>query len=189
MEIITNADQVQNLINKLNTEINAQWVPLYDELGHSFIADVQERIISQDKGAWAEASKWIRAKKDPPRPLFGAEKFVKYKASPARFELYGDTGEDWTLTQHHEGFINKQDHEIDGRIVIDIINPGPLGLKENATKFSWVPEKGTTDKTPARKIWPDEKESQAITLPIASHWLQALVQRVLADNPTLGTLA
>lgn len=176
MEIFTNARDVAAKFDKLIEELKYQQSDLFTELGRGLTENVKKRISSQDEGRWEKASKWILAKKSVDRPLLGAEKYVKYRFSTGKLQIYGDTGADWTLSQHDQGFENKEDHRVGGRIEIDIINPGPLGITK-AGPFSWA-AKGETHKTPARKIWPTGEEAKVVIQPIASHWLQAVAQRV-----------
>ena len=139
--------------------------------------DVKKRIVSQNENKWPVLSKWVRAKKDPQRALQGAEEFVKFRVSAVGLEVYGDTGKEWTLTQHHQGFINKADDiGADGRVTIDIVNPGPLALPSGGP-FSWL-FKGSSGATPARQIWPNDQQGVQIALPVASRWLEALVKRI-----------
>lgn len=185
MEIITNAPKVAALFDELNRQITIRRLELFNLLGAAFVKNVQDRISSQDEGRWAQASKWHKAKKgDAARILEGAGSFVKFKASGERLDVIGETGQDWTLTQHHEGFENE---ETPGRVTIDIVNPSPLGLGGGTREFSWID--GATGKTAARKIWPDGGEAYAISQPIASKWLEKVVADVLAKKPSLGSLA
>lgn len=180
--IITNASDAAATLERINSEIAASYSTLYGQLGRASQKDVQDRIASQDEGKWAGASKWIQAKKNATRVLEGAEAFVKYDADAKGVSVYGDTGAEWTLTQHDEGFENEPEIEADGRIEIDIVNPGPLGLGTGTTKFSWIPRGIAPDKTPARKIWPTEAEAVAIITPIYSRWLQATLNRAVEGS-------
>lgn len=177
MEITTNAPDVAAKFEKLIEQLKFQQSDLFAEIGRGLVADTQKRIISQDQGRWAGLSKWALAKKAAERPLQGAEKFVKSRIAGNKLEIYGDTGANWTLTQHDQGFENKEDHREGDRIIIDIVNPSPLGITK-AGPFSWVPEKGEVFKTPARKIWATGEEAKVIVMPIASHWLEAVAQKV-----------
>lgn len=177
----TNAAAVERTIERLNHEIKWSMPALWRRAGPALVNDVRERIQTQDKGRWEAVSKWVRAKKTVLRPLQGAENFVKWKFSGRGMVVYGDMPSDWTLTQHHEGFTNKENNVKDGRVEINVINPGPLGLSRPG-KFSWVP-KGEPAQTPARKIWPLPAEARAIVLPLASRWLESIVNRVASEMP------
>lgn len=178
----TNAPFVAAQFKELGEAIRSQQTVVFKQIGPKIVADVQTRIKTQDNGSWAHMSKWVAAKKNPQRVLEGAERFVKYRIVGGELQVYGETDGEWTLTQHHEGFENKEDHKEDDRIVIDIVNPGPLGLTTVPNgKFSWVP-KDAAHRTPARKIWPSEAEVDKITLPIASRWLQKLVTDILKGS-------
>jgi hypothetical protein len=178
--IITNAKDAAALLEKLNSEIAAGFVTLYGDLGRIFQKNVQDRIESQNDGKWAHASKWKKGTDH--KVLEGAGKYVKYSASKEGMNLYGETPGEWTLTQHHEGFLNEAEIEHDGRVTIDIVNPGPLGLSAGTTKFSWVPKGLSPDKTPARQIWPTEEEAVSIITPVYSRWLQATVNRAVEGS-------
>jgi len=181
LTITTNAPEAAALLDKISTEIAASWPQLYGQLGSVFQKRVQDRIESQDNGTWAANSKWVQAKKGTAyKTLEGAGRFVKYKADGKSMTLYGDTGSDWTLSMHDKGFENAVEQiGADGRIEIDIVDPGPLGLSAGSSKFSWIPKSITPDHTPARKIWDTETEVISITSPIFSRWLQATVNRAI----------
>lgn len=176
--ITTNADAVAGVLENINDQVRLGIPSLFKQVGPKLIEDTRNRIRSQDEGKWAKMSKWTKAKKNPERVLQGAEEFVKFKlVGQTGAQLYGDTGKDWTLTQHHEGFENEENHKEGDKVVIDIINPGPLGLGSVPDgKFSWVPKRGA-GRTPARKIWPTEGEAFTVVSPIASRWLEVLVQK------------
>lgn len=181
--ITTNANEVAATIKAILGEINFQKEALFGNSVRALADDAKRRIKSQNNGQWAAVSKWIRAKKDPDRVLEGAEAFVKFRVRDGQGEVYGDTQQDWTLTQHHEGFENKTraSEVIDGKIEIDIVNPGPLGLGSNARTFAWSPN-GKIGHTPARQIWADDAQTTKIVLPIASRWLQKVVTDALAGK-------
>jgi hypothetical protein len=173
--IRTNAPDVAKRFEELVPYIRQHQIELFGELGEAFVANVRKRIQTQDDGSWQEVSKWVRAKKGVDVPLKGADRFVHWRASEQEGQVYAETDGDWTLTQHHQGFVNKEaDIGNDGRIEIDIIDPSPLGLTSPG-KFSWIAKKGPGH-TPARKIWPDDNEIREITLPISSKWLERVVQ-------------
>lgn len=176
--ITTNASEVAATIKAILNEINFQRDGLTGSSVRALAEDAKRRITTQNDGQWPTLSKWVKAKKDPERALQGAEAFVKFRVRDGQGEVYGETGQDWTLTQHHLGFENvtKSTEIIDGKIEIDIVNPGPLGLGTNARQFSWSPN-GHIGHTPARQIWANDAQAQKIVLPIASHWLQ----KVLTD--------
>jgi hypothetical protein len=172
--ITTNAPDVAKRLDELIPYIKQHQIELFGELGEAFVANVRRRIQTQDGGTWAEVSKWVRAKKGVDVPLKNADRFVHWRADGAKGEVYAETDGNWTLSMHHKGFDNKNsDMDTDGRIEIDIIDPSPLGLS-TAGKFSWV-AKSAPARTPARKVWPDDREINAITLPIGSKWLERVV--------------
>lgn len=175
--IKTNADDVQRKLERLNNEIKFSMPALWSQLGPRLVDDVRERITSEDQGRWAAVSKWVRAKKNVLRALQGTEQYVKWKIQGDKMIVYGDMPGDWTFTQHHEGFENKQNNVNRwGGITIDVVNPGPLGLSKPGP-FSWMP--GLEEHhTPARKIWPSDKDARDIVLPLASRWLESVVNRV-----------
>lgn len=182
--VTTNAKAVALAFNELSIKIAHQQGSLFKQMGAIVVNNVKERIKSQDEGRWAKMSKWTSAKKNPARVLEGAEEFVKFRATSDKLEIISDTKGEWTLSQHHEGFENKEDHREGDKIVIDIINPGPLGLTSVPDgKFSWIPRAGT-HLTPARKIWPTEEETKALILPIASKWLNKLIADTMGGGIT-----
>lgn len=181
--VTTNANEVAATLKAILGEINFQRDGLMGSSARALAEDAKARIKSQNQGQWAQMSKWIRAKKDPQRVLEGAEAFVKWRVRAGQGEVYGETEQDWTLTQHHEGFENKtrEGEILDGKIEIDIVNPGPLGLGSNARTFGWSPN-GHIGHTPARQIWASDEQAQKIVLPIASRWLQKVVTDALAGK-------
>lgn len=177
--IQTNAADVSQKLDRLNDDIKFSLPLLWQQIGPRLVDDVRNRITTQDGGRWADLSKWVKAKKTVFRALQGTEQYVKWKQSGDGMVVYGDMPSDWTFTQHHDGFENKEDHKANGRITIDIVNPGPLGRK-SAGPFSWIPT-GETFRTPARQIWPTNEQARTIVLPIASRWLESVVNR--AEQP------
>ena len=181
LTITTNIDKAVAMLQQLDQDVNFQKSVLFRNIGMDLADDVKRRIASQDDGSWEKLSKWSKAKKDAPQPLFGAGGYVKWRSYTDRVEIYGEMPEDWTLTQHHEGFDNQQgDLDGDGKIVIDIVNPGPLGLGQNATTFAWSPN-GKIGHTPARKIWTGEAEAVTKVNETAFQWLKAVVAKALGE--------
>lgn len=183
MEIITNAPVVGKKFDELVQAINFQRENLFQQLGIELTDDVKRRIASQDNGNWETLSKWSLSRRPAEQPLQGIDKFVKYRASQDGLTIYGDTGSDWTLSQHDQGFTNDTSHDkrtSEGKIEISIVNPGPLGLGSNATTFAWSPT-GNVGKTPARKIWATSDEASKITYTVASRWLEAIVKQAMGD--------
>lgn len=183
LTITTNATEVAGKLDRLNREIKLQLPALYRQLGPRLVKDVQDRIRSQDDGKWATMSKWTKAQRNPSRLLEDTEKYIKWKmVGNTAMAVYGDMPGDWTFSQHQEGFENKEDKREGDRVVIDVLNPGPLGLGAVPDgKFSWVPKRGA-GRTPARKIWTSDEEARVIILPIGARWLEALVKRT-AEGP------
>lgn len=175
--IETNAPDVARRLQELAPYIKQHQIELFGELGELFLADVRKRIQTQDGGSWAEVSKWVRAKKGVDVPLKNADRFVHFRFDSDTVEIYDETDGDWNLSQHDKGFVNKQDSESDGRIKIDIVDPSPLGLSK-AGPFMWVAQHGPAH-TPARRIWPNETEVRAISLPITSKWLERIITEKL----------
>lgn len=188
MEIITNAREVARCFDIINAQLELGRATLFQELGESLSEKVKRRIETQDDGQWAPLSKWIKAKKSPERALQGAEEFIKFRFDEAELSVYGEMPADWTLTQHDEGFDNKEDHKVGEAIVIEIVDPSPLGLASVPNGiFSWVP-KGTPGHTPARRIWLDEEEVVVIVEPIAERWMQATVATAIAESGVEATV-
>lgn len=174
----TNAPLAAKKLEAINVYIASHQIEFFTEASQALYENVVHRIATQDGGTWPELSKWGRAKKGINIALKGAEKFVKWKADAQHGVVYDETGEEWTLTQHHHGFANKPEA---GRIEIDVIDPGPLGLTSLPDgKFSWIAKR--SGDTPARKIWPADREEVEIVLPIASRWLEKVVREALASG-------
>lgn len=184
---VPNLEKAIGKLEQLNQDIDFQKSVLFRDIGTDLASDVQRRIATQNDGQWEGLSKWSMAKKNAPQPLFGAGEYVKWRSFPDRVEIYGDMPEEWTLTQHHEGFDNqtKGSEVFDGKIVIDIVNPGPLGLGSDAQTFAWSPT-GRIAHTPARQIWPDEKIATAKVNDISFQWLKAVVAKALGEGGSNG---
>lgn len=174
----------------LSRALTEQQPALFRSLGDALVSDVKRRIMTSDGGAWAPCSKWLKAKSGQSKVLLGAEKFVRAKVTEAGLRVVGKSGK-WTLTQHHEGFENDLADNGDkfdafGRVIIKIKDAAPLALyqefrqKRDGTKvpraavFAFVPKRA--GKTPARKIWTGGEEARAIIQPIASRWLNKIVE-------------
>lgn len=176
---LLNGDETVVFFERLSTEFTDKRGPLFRSLGEAYVADTRKRIRTQDSGKWKPVSKWVRAKTGHTVPLQGAGKFVTFRVVQNRVLLEGNTGMGWTLTDHHEGFRNPRsepDETFDdhGRVVLRIVDPAPLGLKEGTRKFAFKPKR--MSKTPRRKIWPSQEEAYAIGLPIASRWFNKVVK-------------
>lgn len=182
--VTTNAADVAQVIRRVAAHLQERLIVLNQEIGLGVANNVKQRIKSADGGTWILPSKWIRAKKDVSKALIGADRFVKWRASPQNAVIYGETGSDWTLSQHDKGFVNKleseQDRKDGDRVVISILNPAPLGLKSSGD-FRFKPSRPGI--TPARKIWPTPAEVGPIIVPIASRWLRKTVLEVSGVNP------
>ena len=189
---LTNGQEAKAFLKKLNAAINDGLPSLFRSLGDVYVADVKHRIISQDDGKWAPASKWLRAKKATSRVLDGAERYVRARISKNKLSIVS-TARGWTLTQHHDGFTNalvspKDKFDEFGRVVIPVKDPRPLNLyaemrkardgsvKPRSTTFHFKAVK--PGKTPARKIWPTADEAIRLGSPIASRWLTKIVRDV-----------
>lgn len=181
LTITTNAKEVADKIDRLNAEIRLQMPVLWRSVGPKVVENIRARIRTQDEGKWAAMSKWTRAQRNPQRILQDTEQYVKWKMDGNKLLIFGEMPGDWTFTQHHEGFENVMDKQEDGKVVVEITNPGPLGLGSVPDgKFSWVPKHGA-GRTPARKIWPTDEETKVIVLPIASRWLEMVVKKVVGN--------
>lgn len=163
---------------------------LFRSLGDIYVADVKHRIISQDDGRWAPASKWLRAKSGQGRVLDGMEKYVKARITANRLAIVG-TAPGWTLSQHDEGFTNQlespgEEHDGSGRVVLKIRDGRPLNLYVEMKRkrdgsavpqsqtFAFVPKKA--GRTPARKIWPTADEAISLGNPTASQWFKKIIE-------------
>jgi hypothetical protein len=179
--IITNAKDVAKLLEELDTKIRAEQGALFKGLGAIFKESAEQRIKTKNEGQWAKASKWILAKRGIQHEILeGAEKFVYARASATGLVVGGDTGKDWTLSQHDEGFVNNPRDEAwkGGHWEIELRDASPLGLPPGTSKFVWGFGNGNLaldEKTPARKIWDSQEEVVAKAEPYAAKWLQALV--------------
>lgn len=185
-------DKVKNFTSEMRTAYQRGITVLFRSLGVALVENIRHRIISRNEGQWSPASKWARAKTGQNFPtLLGAEKYVKMSLTSKALLIYGRTGKSWTLTQHHEGFTNElkgpeEEQDEHGRVVLHIKNPEPLSLyaeyRKNrkgetvprATVFAFKPMRPGV--TPGRKIWPTAGEATLVAQPIASKWLQKMVE-------------
>lgn len=162
----------QAYIAGIEKEIDRNLPSLLREISSALRDDVRKRIITSDGGTWKPPSKWIRAKKNSRKALAGMQKFVRSRVLQRSAEVYFDSPGDWTLTQHEKGFVNKligpKDMAIGSRVILNIINPRPLGLPSPGS-FSFVPQEPGI--TPARRIWTNEAEAYGIAEPLVSRWV------------------
>lgn len=182
--------KAKDYLAKLNSAINEGMPSLFRSLGDIYVADVKHRIISQDDGKWAPASKWLKAKSGQSVVLDGTEKYVKARVTKNALSIYGSQ-RGWSFTQHHEGFENAlvgpgEERDAHGRVVLQIKDPRPLNLYveyrkkrdgssiPRATVFAFVAKRA--GRTPARKIWATAEEAIRLGQPTASRWLAKIVK-------------
>jgi hypothetical protein len=187
---LINGQEVIDFFTNLPVQIDAQRGTLFRSLGDALVNDVKDRIRTSNNGAWAPASKWLKAKTGQSKVLLGAEKYVRAQITKDSLKIVGKSSK-WTLTQHHLGFENKlldPSEPIDshGRVVIKIKDPRVLNLYvemrrkrdgttvPRATVFAFAPKK--PGRTPARQIWPTEMRANVIANPIASRWFAKVIQ-------------
>lgn len=162
-------DAVTNALKKL--KITDALPALLTQLGVALVRDVKVRIATQDGGKWKPASKWILAKKGTSKPLRGAENSIFFRVKRNELDI-GSNDEAAQLSKHHKGFTNlligPKDRTEGKAVILDLVRPSALGVRRR--DFHFAPTKKGT--TPARKIWPDDRELIKIGDPIASRWLQ-----------------
>jgi hypothetical protein len=187
MEIIVkNAEEARAALQAIREKITSELPSLYRTLGDSLVENVKRRMVTSDDGRWAPGSKWLRAKTGQNKVLLGQEKYVRFRIAGGTLKILGKGGK-WTLTQHHEGFVNDlagsgEQFDEHGRVILKIKDGNPLnlyvqmrrsGLGQQSQVFMFVPKK--VGKTPARKIWPTGEETAVIGQPIATRWLERVV--------------
>lgn len=189
---VPNGVEIAAFFEQLSVAIDEQTPALFRSLGDVLVADVKKRIITSNTGTWAPASKWLRAKTGQSKVLLGAEKYVRASITRAALKIVGRSGK-WTLTQHHEGFVNKladpsERRDQHGRVVLKIKDPDAINLYRELRKtregkvvprasvFAFIPKKAGI--TPARQIWPTQDQADALTRPVFSRWLNGLVKQV-----------
>lgn len=179
IEIKTNATDVAKLLDQLAQTITTEQVTLFKSLGVVFVDRVKKRISSKNDGQWEPAGRFIRAKKGFDNVLDGADRYVYFRATDNSLVIGGDTGKDWTLSMHDEGFFADPHDEAykGGYSQIEIKDPAPLALPPGRAEFTWEGA-SAPQKVPARKIWDDDGEVVATLEPAATRWLQAIVDRI-----------
>lgn len=187
---LRNGVETKDFLRKLEVALREQLPSLFRTLGDTYVADVKHRIISQDDGKWAPASKWLKAKTGQSRVLDGMEKYVKARISATQLAIVS-TAIGWSLSMHDQGFENKlvgprESLDGHGRVELKIKDGRPLNLyvelkrkRDGSTvprsqTFAFVPKK--PGHTPARKIWPTADEAVRLGNPIASRWLNQIVK-------------
>ena len=170
--IATNARDVERKIVRIQTRITRQVPRLMRILSRVLRDDVKKRIATKDGGSWAPISKWGRAK-GKNRALSGAGVFVKARVVGQQGQVYAETpqnkeGQNWSLTQHHKGFVN--DVRPGSIVIIPLKRPGALGLPRNRRTFAFIERRA--GKTPARKIWPGRDQAFALMRPLTLKWLK-----------------
>lgn len=173
MEIrIPKARATQALLNGLSRDVEQALPSVLRDVSTALRENVRRRIVTQDGATWKPVSKWIRAKKNARKPLAGMQNRVKSRVlGSRRAEVFFESPGNWTLTQHHDGFpqpqVGPEDAYVNPRVVLDIVNPRPLGLNASG-KFAFVPWRQWS--TPARRIWTSETEAVAIAEPLVARW-------------------
>lgn len=189
---LRNGVETKDFLAKVSDAIRTQLPNLFRSLGDAYVNDVTRRIQTQDDGRWAKLSKWGRAKTGQDTPLLGTEKYIKARVSAAGLSIVS-TARGFSMSDHDKGFVNKPtspDDEFDdfGRVVIKVKDGRPLNLytemRRNRKSGEQVPraqvfafKAGRPGVTPARKIWATTDEAIAIGQPIASRWLQQIVNQ------------
>lgn len=177
--VVKNRQELERFFRKLEREIDRGWLRLFRQIGPGLRQDVKNRIISEDGGSWESVSKWVRAKKNARKALSGTWKRVKTRTitgvGGGKLFLFFESPGDWTLTQHHDGFVNQPTGR---RVNIPIVNPRPLNLKAGTSSFSFVDR--NSSKVPTRKIWPSENEAIGIIQPKVAPWFVDIINRTKA---------
>lgn len=187
---LRNGVETKTFLRKVAASLGEQLPSLFRSLGDVYVADVKHRIISQDDGKWAPASKWLKAKSGQTRVLDGMEKYVQARISQKQLAIVS-TAIGWSLSMHDQGFENKligpkESTDGHGRVELHIKDGRPLNLYVEMKKkrdgsnsirsqtFAFVPKR--PGHTPARKIWPTAEEAVRLGNPIASRWLNQIVK-------------
>jgi hypothetical protein len=187
---LRNGVETKAFLKKVEIALREQLPSLFRTLGDVYVHDVKKRIITQNNGMWAPASKWLKAKNGHTRVLDGMEKYVRARVSQKQLAIVS-TARNWTLSMHHEGFENKlvgpgEKMDQHGRVELKIRDGRPLNLytelknRRDASKgvrsqtFSFVPK--NPGRTPPRKIWPREDEAIKLGNPPASAWLRKIIR-------------
>lgn len=193
IDITTTTKEAAATVRAINAALKAHLPELLSEAGNSEGNIVRKRIQSQDEGRWPLASKWVRAKKGTDKALFNAERYVKVKVVTGKVSVYGQTGQDWTLTQHDQGFTNeligKDDKTDGGKVVLTIRDPSALGQgllnlkrgKVQSSKFEFTPRRAGI--TPRRKIWSTDAEVKSRVDPMSSRWARKVISEVQGVRP------
>lgn len=188
---ITNLKEAKAILAAIDRGITDGMQSVFRSLGDVYVADVKRRIISQNDGTWAPASKWLKAKTGGTRVLDGAEKYVKARISQKQLAIVS-TARGWSLSDHDQGFTNKlvgpgDSLDKDGRVELTIRDPRPLNLYTElrkkrdgtsvprSTTFAFKPTRAGV--TPARQIWPTAEQAIKLGHPIASRWLTEIVKK------------
>lgn len=171
---IRNQQQVLAALKRIDVALKAGMMPLFNESGRALRDFTQKRISTSDGGNWKPVSKWIRAKKNTTKALAGMQSRIKFKSMPTQMELYFESPGNWAISDHDKGFTVGATGK---RVTIPLRNPAALGLPSKALSFSFISRRDSV--VPARKVWPTDKEAEAILVPIVSRW----VRRTLGAVP------
>jgi hypothetical protein len=177
-EITTNAANVADFFRKLQEQVDETRGVLLTALGRDLMENTQRRIKTANDGTWAPPSKWVQAKKGVNQALVGTEKYVKFRVLRDNLELYADIPGNWTFEQHEKGFKNvpfdkTEERDEHGRVHLELANPSALNYRFKV--FAFVPRRAGT--VPPRQVWPNNKQTSDVVIPIASRWLKIAVEK------------
>ena len=119
------------------------------------------RMGGRPKYPWAPLSPWTIATKGRTKPLGNMQKFIRYRADANNAEVFGaDTGENWTVDQHHRGFYIPA--RFSARPVMHAKLPG-LGRKFFVSA-RWA-------NVPARPFFPDAQQMEEPSRLAVENWV------------------
>ena len=148
---------------------------LLNRLARAGQNQTRKNITNQGPG-WKPLSKWTVARTGRRKALLSARPRVGViRANPAgtRSATVFRSPEQWTLTQHHDGF---REPPAKGPMKIPLKRPKALGLPPK-TPFIILPRRGAVE-VPARPVWPRGPQLRAIMKKELRIWRAEFIRRM-----------
>ena len=165
-------------LNQIAREARRKKRPLLTTLGRVIRTQVKKRITTSDGGSWAKPSKWTKAKKGRRKSLVGTGKLIRSKSSNRLVAIFAVVTGNWTMTDHHHGFIKPP---TGNRVFLSLRKPSALNPNPGPS-FSFISRRESV--TPARRIWSNTAEVVTIINKHGIIWLRKVVAKGLAKTVT-----
>lgn len=167
---ITGVAETQAAVTKIRKAMNRSSV-LFNRIGRRLRDDARARITSQDGGKYEKLSKWTRARTGRRKALITERKNITFRSTKRGLIVGHNAGGDWNIGQHESGFVTPgfAGHAV----TIPLKNP--RALKVNGNSITIRGAKASV--VPARRVFANEPEANAIVRQEAEKWLRDIIKR------------